>query len=76
MIKTIDDINLYTWFTNRELSLTPSHFVSSRAPMTSESKEWVLEKLTGRFSISMGGLGFVISFEDPKEAMIYELTWG
>ena len=75
-MKTIEDINLYTWFTNRELSFTPKHFVFSRATMTSESKEWVLERLTGRFSVAMTNGGFAIAFEDPKEAMIYELTWG
>ena len=79
MIKTIDDINLYTWFTNRELDFVPSHFVKSKTVLTTESKLWILEKLTGRFAISgSDGIFGTASpwFEDPKEAVFYELTWG
>ena len=80
-MKTIDDINLHTWFMQRELDFTPSHFVTSKTPVTDESKLWILEKLSGRFSL-MASQGSVIfgarcpSFEDPKEALFYELTWG
>lgn len=79
-MKTVDDINLSTWFIDRELDFTPSHFVSSKVPLTDEAKVWILEKLTGRFSISGLSTGFFGSpfphFEDPKEALFYELTWG
>lgn len=78
-MKTIDDINLYTWFMNRELDFTPGHFIVSKTSLTSASKEWIQEKLSGRFSIvSPAGSFFeqVPAFEDPKEAMMYELTWG
>jgi hypothetical protein len=78
-MKTIEDINLYTWFMDRELDFTPPHFVKSGTVLTDESKVWILEKLTGRFSIT-GSEGFfsnlVPSFEDPKEALFYELKWG
>lgn len=79
-MKTIDDINLHTWFIDRELEFTPNHFVTSNVPVTDEAKEWILEKLTGRFSLTTSTKGFFgshfPSFEDPKEALFYELTWG
>jgi hypothetical protein len=79
MTKTIEDINIDTWFVDREVQPAPEHFVSVSAPLSEESKEWILEKLRGRFStsISLGGLfDDSPSFEDPKEAVFYELTWG
>lgn len=81
-MKTIDDVNLYTWFMERELNFTPGHFVTSKTPLTDESKIWIFEKLSGRFAASnhnqSGGFFGVMypSFEDPKEALFYELTWG
>ena len=78
-MKTIDDINLHTWFMERELDFVPSHFVVARTALTDDAKLWILEKLTGRFSMT-GREGFFGSlapaFEDPKEALFYELTWG
>jgi hypothetical protein len=73
------------WFSEREIKHTPKHFVVSRTPLTNEGKIWILNKLKGRFSIthvdddkddflvfySMG----TPAFEDPKEAIFYELTW-
>lgn len=79
MTKTIDNINLYTWFTDRELSFAPDHFVRTTTPVTPESREWILEKLIGRFSLegsSISFIGLMPAFEDPKEAVFYELTWG
>jgi hypothetical protein len=77
-MKTLDDINLDTWFVDRELSAAPDHFVNTTAPMTAEAKEWILEKLHGRFAVSplSGFLEVSPAFEDPKEAVFYELTWG
>lgn len=77
-MKTIDDINLYTWFVDRNVNPCPEHFVKSKTELTEEAKVWVYEKLTGRFSIGHGGIfmGQCPAFEDPKEAMLYELTWG
>ena len=79
MTKTIEDINLHTWFMNRELAFAPSHFVVSKTPITDESKIWIQEKLSVRYSmcaIENAFLEYAPSFEDPKEAMFYELTWG
>lgn len=79
-MKTIEDINLHTWFMDRELDFVPSHFVTSNTKLTDDSKIWILEKLTGRFAITSSNEGFFGSttpaFEDPKEALFYELTWG
>jgi hypothetical protein len=78
MTKTIEDINLHTWFVDREINPCPDHFVKTNTELTEESKTWIYEKLTGRFSL--GNTSFFMgqnpSFEDPKEAMMYELTWG
>ena len=79
-MKTIEDINLHTWFIDRELDIVPDHFVKTNTPVTHESKLWILEKLQGRFAFSGPGVSFLDNiypyFEDPKEAVFYELTWG
>jgi hypothetical protein len=43
---------------------------------------WILERLTGRFAIVLNNDGSFLAldnlypaFEDPKEAVFYELTW-
>lgn len=82
MIKTIENINLETWFTERELSVNPKHFTKTSTSLTPEAKVWILERLHGRFSThtERTGIWFAVSdyptFEDPKEAVFYELTWG
>lgn len=75
-------INVYTWFSEREVSFCPNHFVRCQTPLTNESKDWVMEKLMGRFYItqkSQGGYDWFfnleIYFEDPQEAVQYELVW-
>jgi hypothetical protein len=73
-----------TWFSERELTHTPKHFVVTSYPCTPESKQWVLDKLTGRFSITYPTISTsiielitpsCIAFEDPQEATFYELKW-
>ena len=73
-----------TWFSERELTYTPKHFVVTSHPCTSESKQWVLDKLSGRFSITYPTISTsiielitpsCIAFEDPQEAVFYELKW-
>lgn len=82
MIKSLDP---NSWFNERELDFTPCHFVVSNTKITRESKLWILENLRGRFSITTRPERINLSvlsqdipcpaFEDPKEAVIYELTW-
>jgi len=76
------EVNPLVWFAERELSYPPLHFVTVTTPVTIESKHWVLDHLSGRFSITpnttdvfnLESIG-IISFEDPKEAMLFELKW-
>jgi hypothetical protein len=51
-------------------------------PVQDETKMWILERLTGRFAIVLNNDGSFLAsdnlypaFEDPKEAVFYELTW-
>jgi hypothetical protein len=84
------ELNVYTWFSNRELNYCPAHFVVVDTLITQESKQWVLEKLTGRFclvefpnystidienSASPWVFGYYPAFEDPKEATYFQLIW-
>lgn len=77
MTKTIDDINIHTWFIDREVTPCPNHFTRTNTPLTLESKIWIQEKLFGRFYINSELFSHhTPSFEDPKDAIFYELTWG
>ena len=82
----IDNINLDTWHYNRFLkNQVPKHFTITRTKQTSETFSWVLEKLHGRFTLAsnidpdesdfMSYYQKVYAFEDPKEAVQFELTW-
>jgi hypothetical protein len=83
-------LNPITWYSNRELQFTPSHFVISKTSLTPESKLWIINNLKGRYSIVSNTHDLDVSsqlwavvmhenntpaFEDPKEALLYELTW-
>lgn len=77
------------WYSDREVTgHTPKHFVKTNTALTTESKFWILNTLKGRFSIMHSemrdGDAFDVlistlygypAFEDPKEAIVYELTW-
>ena len=77
------EIDPIIWFAERELTYPPVHFVTAQTPLTEKSKQWVLDHLRGRFAITLDSVDFLfnldslgfISFEDPKEAMIFELKW-
>ena len=75
------DINVWTWYGQRELNYCPKHFVMAKTTLDSTKQLWVLEKLSGRFFIQdrMDNVFLsytnAIYFEDPKEAVLYELTW-
>lgn len=82
-------LNIATWFSARSVAFKPRHFVPTKTPLTTESMLWILETLKGRFSITGNPLtdsmqsGLLLtdelnqapSFEDPSEAVLYELTW-
>ena len=77
------EVNPQVWYGERELSHVPPHFIKSTTPLTNESLNWVNSKLIGRYSLSTYSehQNFVfesrtnIYFEDPGEAMMYELRW-
>lgn len=78
-MKTINDINLYEWFDGRKLSFAPNHFTKTNTPINEESRVWIQEKLQGRYAFYPAATTFYAlnpAFEDPKEALFYELTWG
>lgn len=79
-------IDLITWHTNRFLDYKPDHFVIAKTPVTNESHLWIYCKLKGRFSLTSINTSDYIdpfdvfaenypAFEDPQEAIFYELTW-
>lgn len=75
------ELNLVTWYTERELFYCPVHFVKAHTYLTDESFAWIWEKLHGRFHIGRGANsrdGYAVEypyFEDPQEAIFYELVW-
>ncbi len=79
------EINPQLWFGTRELTHTPIHFTVAKTKLSPESKLWILNKLSGRFSSVQSvddSTEFFITgdttypaFEDPAEAVLYELYW-
>ena len=81
------NINLYTWFVKRQLDFLPNHSVPTVTPVNDERHMWILEKCNGRYHIGpaqhkqkendwLALFGeYVVYFEDPQEAVLYELTW-
>lgn len=79
------EINPQVWFGNRELTFTPKHFVLTKTKLSIESKTWIINKLSGRFSLVQytdDSTDFILTgdiwfpaFEDPAEAVLYELYW-
>jgi len=78
------NINVLSWYSTRKLSTSPPHFTKCSTPLTDTAMVWVLTKLQGRYSVedtedTDEDFFFLnshcISFEDPAEAMLYELRW-
>lgn len=81
------EIQYQIYHGNRELEFCPPHFVKTNTICTLESRLWIYEKCLGRFcflnkSVEIAdffNLNFLDSrypaFEDPQEAVMYELTW-
>lgn len=68
----------------------PIHFVRTNTKLTKESLDWIINNLSGRYFLAPEIDGdpintlatffdkyynMVPSFEDPGEAMMYELKW-
>jgi hypothetical protein len=76
------EIDPYIWFGKRQVNFHPKHFVLSDTLLTLDSKQWVLDNINGRFCIVHTSQIFLveynlgnIAFENPKDAMFYELKW-
>jgi hypothetical protein len=77
------EIDPMIWFAQRQVDYPPVHFVLVSTTLNAESKQWILNKLRGRFAITVDSTDFLfnmdslgcVSFEDPREATIFELTW-
>lgn len=76
-------IDPFIWHAERELLYTPKHFTLAKSLVTWDSKRWIINNLRGRVSFAvtdnMSILGpdydTVPAFEDPQEAIMYELMW-
>jgi len=44
------ELDTLTWFSERQLSFKPKHFVVTKTPATEVSKQWIFDKLKGRFT--------------------------
>ena len=60
----------YTWFTEREMSNTPKHFVMTKHILTAESKQWVLGE-SGQFEELYDNFETQISKLPKKEIETY-----
>ena len=80
------NVNPLLWFSEREVRITPPHFIKCPTPLTEKSKNWVMTKTQSRYSIVMSNGDsedpiaifidtYYIYFEDPIEATVYELRW-
>ena len=77
------EFNPKVWFGERELFHVPPHFVKCETPVTPETIQWIECTLIGRYALSSFSESDTffwdskqyIYFEDPKEAMMYELRW-
>jgi len=71
-------LNPYIWL-RPTLNKIPIHFIKCNTPVTFEKMLWIDKNIQGRFAFShfdafIDDAKFVY-FEDPKDAMYYELTW-
>ena len=75
-------VDPYIWFGKREIDFCPKHFILASTPLTTDSKQLVLDNLKGRFCIIQTSHLFLIdyylgniAFENPTDATFYELKW-
>ena len=81
----IKELSPFAWFGTRRLDVVPRHFIKCPTPSTTESEQWVIINLKGRYVLSnnMRSLSAAFEvdsssyfyFEDSKDAMLYELRW-
>lgn len=78
-MKTINDINIHEWYMDRQLQLLPSHFVKcENIALSDQMIIWIKEELKGRYTVysEVGNLyKDYVAFEDPSEALYFNLKW-
>lgn len=74
---TLSDVNYMIYFADRQLKFRPLHFTIANTAATTESLYWVVTNLQGRYSLEHVSNGLIeIAFENPSDALHYELYWG
>jgi len=80
-------VNLVSLISERKLEFVPKHFTNTSIKVDDDTMIWVYENTIGRFAVFekesdfddmfslMDDKRFTFAFEDPKEAVICELTW-
>ena len=76
------ELNPQIWFIDRKMQYKPLHFITVNTPLTAQSALWIIHNLVGRFTFH-GNIDMdddfeectLPSFEDPVEAVLYELKW-
>jgi len=72
----MNDISLMAWYGQRQLDFCPKHFIKANTQVNENSIKWIHERLTGRFYLIDEGFFYdTVYFEDPQEAILFELTW-
>jgi hypothetical protein len=82
-MKNIEDVNLYTFYANRQVSPTPAHFIRTNVKVNVDTFICLQELTTGRYSFcrlsdmsrDMYGDEY-LAFEDSSDALFYELKYG
>jgi len=82
------EFNPLLWYGTRKLKVVPNHFIKAPTLLNTESKQWIQDKLIGRYSIVSKTIEVphdiltiintdleLVYFEDPKELTLYELYW-
>jgi hypothetical protein len=78
-MKTLEDINLYTFYANRQVSPTPAHFIRTNVKVNADTFICLQELTTGRYSFYRLSDTYgdeYIAFEDSSDALFYELKYG
>lgn len=77
------EISPIEWFGNRLLTFCPPHFIKSTTPVSENNRLlWIENNLHGRYAFwfevghqIVNGSDMFVAFEDPGDAMLYELYW-
>ncbi len=77
-------VNPYIWYAEREVPHVPPHFIKCPTPVSDDSKFWIMNKTSGRYSFNVAMSTDVqellldvmhVYFENSSDATLYELIW-